>query len=177
MPVVSAGVFSLELRYLLILPIVYNNKVVAILELGSVNNPSADTNEYLSKIKDQLAIGLTNALAYVQLANLVTELKILNEDYQKQNLQIRKQNETLIELHNNIKEKAAELEVQKQKAEEATKLKSHFLASMSHELRTPMNSILGLTELMIEDKSLSLKNKERIGVVFKSGKRVNEFNQ
>ncbi|MGA7719882.1 MAG: response regulator [Ignavibacteriaceae bacterium] len=172
LPVVSAGVFSLELRYLLILPIVYNNKVVAILELGSVNNPSADTNEYLSKIKDQLAIGLTNALAYVQLANLVTELKILNEDYQKQNLQIRKQNETLIELHNNIKEKAAELEVQKQKAEEATKLKSHFLASMSHELRTPMNSILGLTELMIEDKSLSLKNKERIGVVFKSGKRL-----
>ena len=162
----------MEIRNLLILPIVYNNKVVAIVELGSVNKPSIETKEYLSKIKDQLAIGLTNAMAYVQLANLVTELKTLNEDYQKQNLQIRKQNETLIELHNKLKEKAAELEVQKQKAEEATKLKSHFLASMSHELRTPMNSILGLTELIIEDKSLSPKNKERIEVVFKSGKRL-----
>jgi signal transduction histidine kinase/CheY-like chemotaxis protein/HAMP domain-containing protein len=172
LPVVSAGVVSLEIRNLLILPIVYNNKVVAIVELGSVNKPSVETKEYLSKIKDQLAIGLTNALAYVQLANLVSELKELNEDYQKQNIQIRKQNETLIELHNKLKEKAAELEVQKQKAEEATKLKSHFLASMSHELRTPMNSILGLTELILEDKSLPPKNKERIEVVLKSGKRL-----
>ena len=172
LPIVSAGVFSLEIRHLLILPIVYNNKVVAIVELGSVNKPSLETNEYLSKIKDQLAIGLTNAMAYVQLANFVTELKKLNEDYQKQNLQIRKQNETLIELHNKLKEKATEFEVQKQKAEDATKLKSNFLAGMSHELRTPMNSILGLTELILEDKSLSPKNKERIEVVFKSGKRL-----
>jgi CheY-like chemotaxis protein len=172
LPVVSAGVLSLEIKNLLILPIVYNNKVVAIVELGSVNKPTIETKEYLSKIKDQLAIGLTNAMAYVQLANLVTELKELNEDYQKQNLQIRKQNETLIELHNKLKEKAVELEVQKEKAEEATKLKSHFLASMSHELRTPMNSILGLSELILEDKSLSPKNRERIEVVFKSGKRL-----
>jgi signal transduction histidine kinase/CheY-like chemotaxis protein/HAMP domain-containing protein len=172
LPVVSAGVFSLELRHLFILPVVYNGKVVAIVELGSINKPSEDTKEYLSKIKDQLAIGLTNAMAYVQLANLVTELKKLNEDFLKQNLQIRKQNETLVELHNSLKEKAAELEVQKQKAEEAAKLKSNFLASMSHELRTPMNSVLGLTELIIEDKSLSPKNKERIEVVFKSGKRL-----
>jgi signal transduction histidine kinase/DNA-binding response OmpR family regulator len=172
LPVVSAGIFSLEIRYLLIIPIVYNNKVVAIVELGSINKPSIETKEYLTKIKEQLAIGITNAVAYVQLANLVTELKKLNEDYQKQNIQIRKQNETLIELHNKLKEKAAELEVEKLKAEEATKLKSHFLASMSHELRTPMNSILGLTELLFEDKSLSPKNKERIEVVFKSGKRL-----
>ncbi len=172
LPIVSAGVLSLELRHLLILPIVYNNKVVAIVELGSVNKPSPETNEYLSKIKDQLAIGLTNAMAYVQLANFVTELKKLNEDYQKQNLQIRKQNETLIELHNKLKEKAAEFEVQKQKAEAATKLKSNFLAGMSHELRTPMNSILGLTEIILEDKSLSPKNKERTEVVLKSGKRL-----
>jgi signal transduction histidine kinase/CheY-like chemotaxis protein len=172
LPVVSAGLFSLEIRHLLILPIVYNNKVVAIVELGSINKPSVETKDYLSKIKDQLAIGLTNSMAYLQLADLVTELKELNEDYQKQNLQIRKQNDTLIELHNKLKEKAAELEVQKQKAEEATKLKSHFLASMSHELRTPMNSILGLTELILVDKTLSPKNKERIEVVLKSGKRL-----
>lgn len=36
----------------------------------------------------------------------------------------------------------------KQKAEEASRLKSLFLANMSHELRTPMNGILGMTQLL-----------------------------
>ena len=172
LPVVSAGFISIEIKYLLIVPIIYNNKVISILELGSFNKPSVEAKEYLSKIKDQLAIGLTNASAFVQLENLVFELKNLNEDYQKQNIQIRKQNETLVELHKRLKEKAEELEVQKHKAEDATKLKSHFLASMSHELRTPMNSILGLTELILADKNLADKNRERLEVVLKSGRRL-----
>jgi len=172
LPVISAGSVKLEIKYLFINPIIYNGKVIAILELGSFEKPSEEAKEYLSKIQEQLAIGLTNAFAFVQLENLVAELKKLNEDYQKQNIQIRKQNETLVELHNKLKEKAEELEIQKGKAEEATELKSHFLASMSHELRTPMNSILGLTELILEDTSLKGKNRERIEVVLKSGKRL-----
>ncbi len=172
LPIVSAGFISIEIKYLLIVPIIYNNKVIAILELGSFDKPSKEAKEYLEKIKYQLAIGLTNASAVVQLENLIAELKILNEDYQKQNIQIRKQNESLVELHKKLKEKADELEIQKRKAEEATKLKSQFLASMSHELRTPMNSILGLTELIIDDKSLPVKNKERMEVVLRSGRRL-----
>ena len=43
---------------------------------------------------------------------------------------------------------------------------------MSHELRTPMNSILGLTELILEETSLAGKNRERLEVVFKSSKRL-----
>jgi len=171
-PIVVTGVLSLEIKYLLILPIIYNGKLIAILELGSVSYPSEDAKEYLSKIQEQLAIGLTNATAVEQLANFVTELKKLNDDYQKQNLQVRQQNETLVELHNELKEKAGELEVQKRKAEESTKLKSQFLASMSHELRTPMNSILGLTELILEENTLKGKNQERLEVVLRSGRRL-----
>ncbi len=172
LPVITTGVFTLQIKNLLIMPVIYNNKVIAVLELGSINKPDKQAREYLSKIKEQLAVGITNAIALSQLENLVSELKKLNEDYQSQNIQIRKQNDTLLELHAQLKEKAAELEVQKEKAEEATRLKSHFLASMSHELRTPMNSILGLTELILEDKTLIGKNRERIEVVLKSGKRL-----
>ena len=172
LPIVSVGLTNFKLRYLLLVPVVYNNKIISILELGSVDEPSEEAKEYLQKIKDQLAIGLTNASALVQLENFISELKKLNDDYQKQNEKIKKQNETLVKLHNDLKEQAAELEVQKHKAEESTKLKSQFLASMSHELRTPMNSILGLTELILEKSDMTTKNRERLEVVLNSGRRL-----
>jgi signal transduction histidine kinase/CheY-like chemotaxis protein len=172
LPVISTGITNLQLKYLLLLPVVYNNKTIAVLELGSIEKPNEEVKDYLAKIKDQLAIGMTNAKALMQLENFVAELKKLNEDYQKQNIKIKKQNETLIELHNNLKEQAKELEIQKQKAEESTQVKSQFLASMSHELRTPMNSILGLTELILEKSEMNDKNKERLEVVLSSGKRL-----
>jgi len=48
-------------------------------------------------------------------------------------------------------QKAAQeaLALAKDKATEASRLKSQFLANMSHEIRTPMNGVIGMTELLL----------------------------
>jgi two-component system sensor histidine kinase RpfC len=39
-----------------------------------------------------------------------------------------------------------------ERAEEASRAKSHFLAAMSHELRTPLNAIIGMSELLTKTR-------------------------
>lgn len=52
-----------------------------------------------------------------------------------------------------------ELIAAKLKAEESDKLKSAFLSNMSHEIRTPLNSIIGFSNLLLDD-SLEKEVKE-----------------
>lgn len=43
----------------------------------------------------------------------------------------------------------------REKAEEANKAKSNFLASVSHAIRTPMNTILGFSQSLLEERELT----------------------
>jgi signal transduction histidine kinase/ActR/RegA family two-component response regulator len=58
----------------------------------------------------------------------------------------------IVTLRRSIRAKTAEIEDLLQKAQEASRLKSEFLANVSHEIRTPMHGILGLQELVLSSK-------------------------
>lgn len=67
-----------------------------------------------------------------------------------------------------IRESSETLEKNKFDAERLNSLKDVFLANMTHELRTPLNSIMGYTELLLEDEKDNFK-RERLSSVVGAG--------
>jgi PAS domain S-box-containing protein len=64
---------------------------------------------------------------------------------------------------------AEALRTAKEAAELANRAKSTFLANMSHELRTPLNGILGFTQILQRDRTLTAKQLEHVKVIHRSG--------
>jgi PAS domain S-box-containing protein len=63
-----------------------------------------------------------------------------------------------------IRNTAIQLETAVEKANQANRSKSNFLAKMSHEIRTPMNAIIGMTELALRESELDTAQKHILTV-------------
>jgi signal transduction histidine kinase len=84
---------------------------------------------------------------------------------------LRESHETL---ERKVAERTGELQLAKENAEHAGKVKSNFLASMSHELRTPLNGIIGFSEFLVDGRPgpLNPRQQEYIGDILNSGRHL-----
>jgi signal transduction histidine kinase/DNA-binding response OmpR family regulator len=121
-PAISLGGGCVTPASLLFIPVIGEDLVMAVIELASAT-PITERQQ---------------ALLDALLPTIALNTRILGSKLVAQRLLEQTQAQ------------AADLEIAKHTAEEATRAKSDFLANMSHEIRTPMNAILGMTHLALK---------------------------
>ncbi len=73
-----------------------------------------------------------------------------------------------------VKQRTQELEQEKLFSEAANRAKTNFMSNMSHELRTPLTSILGFSNILIEQifGTLNAKQHQYLELISSSGKHL-----
>ena len=186
---ISSSLGSARPAAIAILPLVYANECIGVIELGLLKSPSPLEVKFLQDNLEPIAIGVNAALDYVKLQNFLEETQAQSEELQTQHnelenlnaeLEVQSQklqaseeelrvqqeelqqtNEELEERSGLLEEKNYEIQKKAEELELTTRYKSEFLANMSHELRTPLNSILLLSRLLAENDEKNL-NKDQV---------------
>ena len=131
---------------------------------------NADTDTYLpqtwlevSRLQSQFS-SLANklALSFNRLHQANHENELLNVRLKDFNAQLEKQ----------VDDKTNELVEAVRAANNANRTKSQFLANMSHEIRTPLNGILGMTQLLLDNKDLAEEEHEELVMIHQSANNL-----
>ena len=114
----------------------------------------------------------------VCLASNVTDLKRRARAQKKKERELKTTVADLEASRSTLSETMQKYELEKHRAEEASRSKSEFLANMSHELRTPLNAINGFSEIMQSELYGPIgdeKYKEYVSDILASGRHLLEL--
>jgi signal transduction histidine kinase/DNA-binding response OmpR family regulator len=105
-----------------------------------------------------------------ELLRLLDELKRRQEDLTRLNEELEDTNRGVVALYAELDEKADHLR-------RADELKSRFLSNMTHEFRTPVNSILGLTRLLLDrfDGDLTTEQERQVTYIRKAAEDLSDL--
>ncbi|MES2681592.1 MAG: HAMP domain-containing protein [Bacteroidota bacterium] len=171
---ITSGLGKAKPANLIVLPVLFENNVKAVIELGSLDTFSATHLDFLNQLTESIGIVVntieTNTRTEELLAqsqSLAGELKIQQEELRRTNDELQDKALLLVKQKNEVEAKNKEVEEARrsleEKAEQLTltsKYKSEFLANMSHELRTPLNSLLILAQQLYENAEGNLNDKQ-----------------
>lgn len=171
---VRSGLGEASPKSLYLLPIIFETKVVAVLEFASFHGFNPLHQRLTERLSRNMGITLHSVARQMQVKSLLEqsqslteELQTQSEELQVQHEELRSINEQLAKQYHDSEKKTKELENTKRELEEQAKqleissqFKSEFLANMSHELRTPLNSMLILAQIFAENKEGNLTEKQ-----------------